>query len=154
MPSKELSIEGVYMTSLPVFIDERGSVKEIFSNVGIYPEGHVYISTVNPGRVKGWHLHKFMDLNYACVSGMIKLVLYDSRPDSPTVGELDEVFIGDENYCMVHVPHGVVNGFKGLGANPSFVVNVASQNYSVDDIVRYPPHSEDVVPYDWKAKDG
>ena len=43
--------------------------------------------TVYPGAVKAWHLHREMTLNYAVPVGMVKLVCYDDRPDSPTQGQ-------------------------------------------------------------------
>ena len=48
--------------------------------------GEIYFSTVYPGVVKGWHVHKRMTLNYAVPVGMIKLVCYDDREDSPDQG--------------------------------------------------------------------
>jgi hypothetical protein len=78
--------------------------------------GEIYFSAVNPGAIKAWHIHKEMSLNYAAVVGTIKLVLYDDRPDSPTRGELMELFIGEQNYSLVTVPPMVWNGFKGCGS--------------------------------------
>jgi len=49
--------------------------------------GEIY-SRPLPGVIKGWHLHELMTLNYACVSGRIKLVLYDDREDPTRAGEL------------------------------------------------------------------
>ena len=37
--------------------------------------GEIYFSSVYPGVIKGWHRHRDMTLNYACVFGRIKLVL-------------------------------------------------------------------------------
>ena len=60
--------------------------------------GEIYFSTIYPGVVKGWHRHREMTLNYACVHGRIKLVLYDDREGSPTRGELMELFLGPDDY--------------------------------------------------------
>ena len=49
-------------------------------------------SSVFPGVIKGWHLHRRMTLNYAVPVGLIKLVLYDDREGSSTRGELMEEF--------------------------------------------------------------
>ena len=57
--------------------------------------GEIYFSTVNPGVVKGWHLHHEMTLHYAVPVGMIKLVCYDDRETSPTRGNVVELHIGD-----------------------------------------------------------
>ena len=88
--------------------------------------GEIYFSTVNPGAVKGWHIHRQMTLNYACVSGLVKLVLYDDRAGSPTRGQLQELFVGDSNYVLVRIPPMVWNGVKGLGSAPAMIANCAS----------------------------
>ena len=46
--------------------------------------GEIYFTSIYPGVVKGWHRHREMTLNYACIFGRIKLVLYDDRPGSAT----------------------------------------------------------------------
>jgi dTDP-4-dehydrorhamnose 3,5-epimerase len=38
-----------------------------------------------------------MTLNYACIWGRIKLVLYDDRAESPTRGGLIERFLGPDD---------------------------------------------------------
>ena len=90
-------IEGVVVKKLEIIPDERGSVMHMLRSDD--PEfeafGEIYFSTVYPGVVKGWHLHRRMTLNYAVVAGMIKLVLFDSRPSSPTKERVEELFIGE-----------------------------------------------------------
>src|SRR5258708_25159422 len=83
-------IEGVRIVPRARIPDERGTVMHMLKTTD--PEflgfGEIYFSTVYPGVVKGWHRHLEMTLNYACVHGRIKLVLYDDREGSPTRGEI------------------------------------------------------------------
>ena len=58
------------------------------------------------GVVKGWHKHREMTLNYACIFGRVKLVLYDDRPDSPTAGIAVELFLGPDDHSLVDDPAG------------------------------------------------
>jgi len=74
--------------------------------------GQLYMTTTLPGVVKGWHLHHVQFDNIVCVKGMIKLVLYDGRADSPTKGRIDEFFMGDHNPLLVRVPPEVQHGWK------------------------------------------
>ena len=115
--------------------------------------GEIYFSVVYPGVVKGWHLHKRMTLNYAVVFGMIKLVLYDPRENSPTKGEIQELFIGEDNYVFVKIPPGIWNGFKGMGVKPAIVGNCATIPHDPDELVRLDPFSKE-IPYDWGIKHG
>lgn len=148
-------IEGVTIKPLSKIIDERGSVMHMLKNTD--PEfkqfGEIYFSTVYPGVIKGWHLHKTMTLNYAVIKGCIKLVLYDQREESSTKGELQEIFIGDNNYCLVKVPPGVVNGFKGVGMEESIVANCATHPHDPEEIIRISPFAPE-IPYNWDIKHG
>ena len=147
-------IEGVVVKQLKKIPDERGCIYHMlrFDDPCFERFGEIYFSLVYPGVVKGWHLHKEMTLNYAVISGMIKLVLYDDRKDSSTKGSLMELFIGEENYCLVKIPSLVWNGFKAVGTKPAIVANCATLCHNQDEIIRLDPHTEK-IPYDWKIKE-
>ncbi len=146
-------IDGVLVHSLQQIADERGMVMHMLRCDDPHFErfGEIYFSVIYPGVVKGWHLHKKMTLNYAVVSGMIKLVLYDDRPESPSKGELQEIFVGDSNYVLVRIPPGVWNGFKGIGVAPAIVANCATLPHDPDEIMRMDPF-DNHIPYDWALK--
>jgi len=113
--------------------------------------GEIYFSVVYPGVVKGWHLHDRMTLNYAVVTGAIKLVLYDDRADSATRGEIQELFVGESNYVLVRVPPRVWNGFKGIGVTPTIVANCATIPHDPGEITRLDPN-DPRIPYDWSLQ--
>ena len=50
-----------------------------------------------------------MILKNCCIVGMIKLVLFDGRENSPTKGELMEICIGEHDYKLVQIPPGITN---------------------------------------------
>ncbi|RME48523.1 MAG: dTDP-4-dehydrorhamnose 3,5-epimerase, partial [Deltaproteobacteria bacterium] len=102
---------------------------------------------------KAWHVHKEMTLNNCVIVGMIKLVIYDCREDSPTKGELMELFIGEHNYCVVQIPPGVANGYKAYGEKMAIVANCATMPHDKNEIVYIDPYDND-IPYDWRRKDG
>lgn len=148
-------IEGVRITPRKQICDERGKIMHMLRCDG--PEfekfGEIYFSVVYPGVIKGWHGHKKMTLNYAVVSGMIKLVLYDDREGSSTRGEIQEVFMGEDNYVLVTVPPMVLNGFKGIGIKPAIVANCATLPHDPYEIYRIDPF-DNKIPYDWALKHG
>lgn len=145
-------IEGVAVKELKIIPDERGRVMPMLRVTD--PEfeqfGEIYFSTVYPGVVKGWHLHLKMTLNYAVLTGMVKLVLYDQRPESSTSGRFQELFLGEDNHILVKVPPGVWNGFMGLGVKEAILANCATIPHDPREIIRKPPHGRD-IPYDWNA---
>lgn len=146
-------IEGVQIIPLKQIPDERGKVMHMLRCDDPHFEkfGEIYFSVVYPGVVKGWHLHRKMTLNYAVVSGNIKLVLYDDRENSKTKGEIMELFIGEDNYCLVRIPPLVWNGFKGIGIKPAIVANCATIPHDPNEIVRMDPFKND-IPYDWSLR--
>lgn len=146
-------IDGVKIIPLKKIPDERGAVYHMLRADDSHFEkfGEIYFSKIYPGVIKAWHLHSRMVINYAVPVGMIKLVLYDDREGSKTRGELMELFIGEENYCLVSVPIGVYNGFKGVGTTPALVANCASIPHDPTEIIRVDPFDNN-IPYDWALK--
>jgi dTDP-4-dehydrorhamnose 3,5-epimerase len=147
-------IDGIFIKPLKQIPDERGKIMHMLRADDPHFEkfGEIYFSVVNPGIVKGWHIHKEMTLNYAVVSGTIKLALYDPRPSSPTRGEVQEILMGEENYVLVRIPPGTYNGFKGLGDRPAIVANCATLPHDPEEIGRLDPF-ENEIPYDWGRED-
>ena len=144
-------IDGVLVKPLRQIPDERGKVMHMIRNddPDFISFGEIYFSCVYPGVIKGWHIHKKMTLNYAVPYGMIKLVLYDDRVSSKTMGKIQEIFLGPENYCLVQIPPLVWNGFKGLGITPSLVANCSSIPHDSTEIYRKSP-DDPSIPYKWE----
>ncbi|HEY2748312.1 MAG TPA: dTDP-4-dehydrorhamnose 3,5-epimerase family protein [Polyangia bacterium] len=145
-------IDGVLVQPLKRIPDERGTVSHMLKRTDPHFRefGEIYFSSIYQGAIKGWHLHRDMTLNYACIVGRIKLVLFDDRPASSTRGELMELFLGPDNYSLVVVPPEVWNGFKGM-APESIVANCATHPHDPARSVRLSPFS-DKIPYQWDVK--
>lgn len=147
-------IEGVAVVPLRRIADERGTVMHMLkcTDPHFIKFGEIYFSTIYPGVVKGWHLHHRMVLNYACVHGRIKMVLFDDRAGSPTRGNLMEIFLGPDNYSLVQVPTDVWNGFKGMGTEMALVANCATIAHDPTQSERMDPHGTQ-IPYNWAVHD-
>lgn len=146
-------IEGVEVYDLKKIPDSRGTIMHMMRNDNEYFKefGEIYFSTAYPGVIKGWHLHKEMELNYAVVSGMVKLVLYDSREESSTYGEVNELYLGNDNYILVKVPNYVWNAFENIGTETCILANCSTIPHNPNEIVREKLNSG-VIPYDWNRK--
>ena len=150
-------IAGVKVKPLRLVPDERGWLMEILrgDDTAVFTKfGQVYVSATYPGVVKAWHLHRRQVDNFACVAGMVKLVLVDTREDSPTLGAINEFFIGTQNPMLIQVPNLVYHGWKCISVEPALVVNVPTEPYdhAEPDEYRLDPH--ETLPYDWSRKDG
>ena len=150
-------INGVKIKKLRVIPDERGRLMEMLrcDDDLFIKFGQAYITTAYPGVVKGWHYHKKQTDNFAVVKGMMKVVLYDGREDSPTKGEVNEFFMGVHNPMLLQIPTYVYHGFKCISEEEAMVVNCPTEpyNYSEPDEFRVHPHEND-IPYDWAGRDG
>jgi dTDP-4-dehydrorhamnose 3,5-epimerase len=148
-------IDGVLIVPLRQIVDERGKVMHMLKATDPHFQafGEIYFSCCWPGVVKAWHVHTSMTLNNAVLAGHAKLVMYDLRPDSPTRGELQEVFLGEDNYCLVRIPPGIANGYKAYGDRIAVMANCATEPHRPEEMLRMPPDSPE-IPYDWGVRHG
>ncbi len=154
---KTPAIAGVRTKALRLIPDERGWLLEILrcDDPELFQKfGQVYVSATFPGVVKAWHYHKHQIDNFTCVTGMVKLVLIDTRDDSATKGVVNEFFLGTQNPILVQVPNLVYHGWKCIGTEVSTVINVPTEPYRYDDPDEFRLEPHGTLPYDWSRKDG
>lgn len=148
-------IEGVLVVPLRRIPDERGTILHMLKATDPHFQqfGEIYFATAYKGVVKGWHRHRDMTLNYACVFGRIKLVIFDDRDGSPTRGALSEIFLGPDNHSLVVIPPGVWNGYKGMSEPFAIVANCCTHPHDPSRSTRLDPSST-TIPYDWGLRHG
>lgn len=148
-------IQGVKVIPLRRIPDERGTIMHMLraDDPHFLGFGEIYFSTIYKNVVKGWHRHREMTLNYACVHGRIKLVMFDDRPSSPTRGALMEVFLGPDDYSLVQIPPGIWNGFKGMSDPQAIIANCCTHPHDAakERTERLDPF-DNHIPYDWRLK--
>jgi dTDP-4-dehydrorhamnose 3,5-epimerase len=146
-------IEGVQVIPLRRIPDERGTIYQMLRCTDSHFQqfGEIYFSTIYRGAIKGWHLHREMTLNYACIFGRIKLVIYDARENSGTRGEIMELFLGPDDYSLVIIPPEVWNGHKGMSDPCAIVANCCTHAHDPSRSTRVDPFG-DLIPYNWELK--
>jgi dTDP-4-dehydrorhamnose 3,5-epimerase len=144
-------IEGVVVKDLVTHTDERGFFREVirttdeFFTVGF---GQISHSLVYSGVVKAWHAHRVQTQWTYVLFGLLKVVLYDGRPQSVTHGQITEFLTGDNQTAQVYCfPPGVAHGYRCI-CGPAHVVYVTSGVYDLSDEVRF-PHDDATIGYDW-----
>ena len=137
-------IDGVKITSLKIISDNRGSVMHMMrKDSPVYKSfGEIYFSTIFKDSVKAWHLHKNSTLNYVCVKGKVKLVLFDDRENSATKGKFQELTLSPKNYFMVSIPPNIWNGFKGEDIPESIIANCLDLPHDEKEMVRLKPEDK------------
>ena len=146
-------IEGVTVIPLRRIPDERGTILHMLraTDPHFLQFGEIYFSTVYKGVVKGWHLHREMTLNYACIHGRIKLVVHDDREGSKSRGRTQEFFLGPDDHSLVIIPPGVWNGFKGMSDPYAIVANCCTHPHDPARSSRLDPF-DNPIPYDWGVR--
>jgi dTDP-4-dehydrorhamnose 3,5-epimerase len=144
-------IEGVEIKELVTHPDERGYFRELIRKTDpFFSEGFAQLShsLMHPGVSKAWHIHKTqIDWWYVPV-GVLKVALYDMRPDSPTRGVLQELFMGeDHGQRILKIPAGVAHGCKAIGGT-AHLIYVTSNVYDTAEEGRI-SHDDPEIGYDW-----
>lgn len=127
-------IEGVRISPLKKYRDERGWLMEIFRSdeldVSVAP-AMAYVSETLPGVARGPHEH-LRQTDYFCFFGpsMFEVFLWDNRPESPTYWSRQVVLAGEETPCVVIVPERVVHAYRNIGTAPGWVVNCPNRLYA------------------------
>jgi len=148
-------IDGVKIVPLRQIVDERGKIMHMLKSTDPHfiAFGEIYFSCAWPGTVKAWHIHQRMTVNNAVISGRAKLVLYDLREDSPTRGELQELYLGEDNYVLAQIPPGIANGYKAYGDKMVILANAGTEPHDPTEMLRMAPDTDE-IPYDWARRDG
>ncbi|MBN2453532.1 MAG: dTDP-4-dehydrorhamnose 3,5-epimerase family protein [Candidatus Omnitrophica bacterium] len=147
-------IEGVLIEPLKVFSDSRGKVMHMLRSDSLYFRnfGEIYFSTINPGAIKGWKKHLKMTQNFAVPSGNVKVVIYDDRKGCSTGGEVQEVVIGQDNYCLLQIPPQVWYSFRAVGGSSAMVANCTDMPHDLNETA-----SKDIfdksIPYVWRKEE-
>jgi len=143
-------IKDIKITPLKIISDKRGKVMHMLrTDSKVFEKfGEIYFSTIFKKSIKAWHLHKESALNYVCIKGKVKLVLYDDRKESSSKGLFQELILTPENYFLVTIPPNIWNGFKGLGDGESIIANCLTLPHNEKEMVRKDPFDKDFN-YNW-----
>ena len=103
--------------------------------------GEAYFSTIRFNKIKAWKRHLKMTMNLIVPIGEVQFNFYDFERNI-----LENIIIGQKNYCRITVPPMVWFGFKGLNQQDSLVLNIASIPHDSKEVDRLPISA---IPFDW-----
>ena len=142
----QVLIDGVKVIKNPRHYDERGWLQEVRRESDILitedvigyhsPIKQVYITNAEKNVIKGMHGHLMQEDFMTCIKGRMKLVLLDTRFDSPTFG-LHNVFIMSDMNQSIFIPQRVMHGFQGLREGENLMLNVVSKEYNHENPDEY-----------------
>jgi dTDP-4-dehydrorhamnose 3,5-epimerase len=146
-------IDGVVVREVLHVLRDHGVITENYRSEWDptdLPVVHVYQSRLFPGAIGAWSCHaKSIDRLFVN-QGHAKIVLYDGRDDSPTLGQLMELHVGDARPTFLVIPAGVWHGLQNLGSSDALLLNFPTNAYDYEDPDHYRlPWDTAEIPYSW-----
>jgi dTDP-4-dehydrorhamnose 3,5-epimerase len=130
--AEPVPIHGVTVTELSSVLTRSGLLLEAFRtdwpSVGIAPRQVNWVQ-MTPSGVTDWHRHEHQTDHLVAVDGIIKLALWDDRPDSPTRGATQTVRMGIARPVLVVIPPGVFHALRNESGAPAGYLNVIDEIY-------------------------
>jgi dTDP-4-dehydrorhamnose 3,5-epimerase len=148
-------IEDVKVKKLVKHTDDRGFFMEVIRDDDnmLKKFGQFSMSLSYPGVIKAFHYHKKQDDLWFFPKGNAQVVLVDMREDSPTKGETNVYYMGENNPIMIQIPVGVAHGYRVLGEEPAIITYVTTESYDPNDPDEYRIDWNDPqIGFDWTTK--
>ncbi len=144
-------IAGVEVKEVKNVVKDNGYLTEIWRQDWPLAPAHVrqvFQALIGPGGISAWHVHRTATDRLFANHGLLKIVLYDARPDSSTVGCINVFRCGSVRPMLIVVPFGVWHGVQNLSAEPALLLNLPDQpyRYEAPDHWRLPADT-DRIPY-------
>lgn len=156
-PDSPDRIDGVRIAPVSVWTDDRGYFLEVArlgcGLTGGFPLDSTQISAALswPGAIKAFHFHRRQTDFWTVAEGMLQVALVDLRPDSPTFGRKNTLYIGTLRPWQVLIPPGVGHGYKVIGVSPALLVYLTDRFYDPSDEGRI-AYNDAGIAYDWELQ--
>ncbi|QOY86671.1 dTDP-4-dehydrorhamnose 3,5-epimerase family protein [Paludibaculum fermentans] len=150
-------IEGVRIEPHPIWADDRGYFLEIArltQGLGAdFPPATTQVSAALTyhGAIKAFHFHLHQTDLWCVTQGMFQVALVDLRPDSPTFGLKNTLYVGQLRPWRILIPPGVGHGYKVIGITPAMLVYLTDRLYNPKDEGRI-AYNEPGIAYDWELQ--
>lgn len=122
----------------------NGSLTVIWRDWDKIIENHpkmIYVSSVNPGEIKGPHIHIQRNSYFVCIHGKVIFIIKDKN------GQFIEIESSDENPTLVYVPKNCSSAHINISKNVSRILTLADLAWKPNDNEMQNDHFEN---YDWK----
>jgi len=156
-PAAPALIDGVQVQPFPVWSDDRGYFLEAMRSgcgpIAGFPTDSTQVSATlsYPGTIKAFHYHRRQTDCWIPAIGALQVALIDLRPDSPTFGARNTLYVGVLRPWQIVIPPGVGHGYKALGVDPSMLIYVTSRFYDAADEGRI-AYDDSRINYDWTVQ--
>lgn len=155
---RSTGIEGVVYSRLISHVDHRGSLTEVLNPDDPFwdePVVYSYCVTIEPGRIKGWGMHRKQADRYCIATGSLRVVLYDGRKRSSTYGRFSQFHLTGATRALLLIPPGVWHADQNWGDIEAVLLNYPTRAYDRDDPDKYRiDPASGLIPFDFTLPDG
>jgi len=150
-------IDGIQVAEASLWPDDRGWFQELFRfGTGLvrdFPASTTQISAAvsNPGIIKAFHYHLNQTDCWAPIKGLFQVALIDLRPNSPTFGVKNTMYVGEQRPWHVLIPPGVAHGYKVVSPSDGLLVYATDRQYDPNDEGRI-AYNHPGLGYDWATQ--
>lgn len=154
-PQSRDAIAGVRIQAFDLWPDDRGYFLEVARlGQGLVTEFAPQTTQVSaalsyPGTIKAFHFHRHQTDVWVPSQGMFQVALVDLRPESPTYGAKNTLYVGALKSWQILIPPGVGHGYKVIGEHPGMLVYLTNQLYNPTDEGRI-AYNDPSISYDWE----
>jgi dTDP-4-dehydrorhamnose 3,5-epimerase len=156
-PDSARLISGVQIAPYSLWPDDRGYFLEVLRvGTGIAADFDPATTQISaavsyPGTIKAFHYHLSQTDYWVPAQGMLQVVLVDLRPDSPTWGAKNTLYVGSLRPWQIRIPPGVGHGYKVIGGSVAMLVYATNRFYNPSDEGRLAWNEPDIA-YDWELQ--
>jgi len=87
----------------------------------------VYVSSVNPGEIKGPHLHKNRTSYFSCIHGKVVFIIQDED------GIFEEIEVDSRDSILICVPNGIASAHINVGKEQARILVLADIAWKPND---------------------
>ena len=87
----------------------------------------VYVSSVNPGEIKGPHLHKNRTSYFSCIHGKVVFIIQDED------GIFEEIEVDSRASILICVPNGIASAHINVGKEQARILVLADIAWKPND---------------------
>ena len=106
-----------------------------------------------PELIKAFHWHRKQWDYWDIVQGNARVVLVDTRDDSPTCGTIQTLIVGEHSPRIIAIPPQVAHGYQCLGLTDVMLVYYVSEPYDAanpdEGRIR---HDDPRIGFDWHVE--
>jgi dTDP-4-dehydrorhamnose 3,5-epimerase len=144
-------IEGVRIKEVVSVMTGYGALTEVYRKDWVLDQGkvdQVFVSSLEPGGISGWHAHAETTDRLFVATGRMRIVLYDSRKNSPTFSAVNEFRFGAGRPGLVVIPPKVWHAVENISSAPVLLINAVDKAYCYESPDHYRlPLETDQIPY-------